>query len=96
MIMSRNLKFTGIFGGGISVLAIVLSLSAPANAIELFGETFDTNTVDLTSTLSTYSNFSYTGNGDAVVQNGQFCCLMGEIMAKGIPSCVMVRSSPVF
>ena len=34
MIMSRNLEFAGIFGGGsIAVLATVLSISAPANAL---------------------------------------------------------------
>ena len=32
--MSRNLEFAGIFGGGsIAVLATVLSISAPANAL---------------------------------------------------------------
>ncbi len=31
--MSRSLGFTGIFGSGISVLATILSISAPANAL---------------------------------------------------------------
>ncbi len=61
--------FSGFLGVSLATLGILVA--SPAKAAILFSETFDTDTANLADTLSTYSDFSYTGSGDAFVQNGQ-------------------------